>query len=122
MTIWCALRRWDKVEQRAIYQPYILIKQLISVSAISPVQPQGTFEPTLLAYALPASVGAFLGLRVFHAITDLQFQRMLNLALVASGSVLLCREQGPRTIPRKTANADRHDRHRIAARGSSVTF
>lgn len=89
VTIWCAMRGWNKVEQRTIYHPYILVMQLIGVSAISSLQPQGTFEPTLLGYALPASAGAIFGLRVFHAVTDVQFQRMLNLALVASGSALL---------------------------------
>ncbi len=89
ITIWCAMRGWNKVEQRTIYQPYILIMQLIGVSAISLLQPQGAFEPTLLAYAFPAAAGAFFGLRVFHAVTDVQFQRMINLALVASGSALL---------------------------------
>lgn len=89
VTIWCAMRGWDKVEQRAVYQPYILIMQLIGVGALFLLQPRGTFDPALLAYALPGLAGAIFGLRVFRALTDLQFQRMINLALVASGSALL---------------------------------
>jgi uncharacterized protein len=89
VTIWCAMRGWDKVEQRAIYQPYILIMQLIGVGALFLLEPRGVFDPALFAYALPGLAGAIFGLRVFHALTDSQFQRVINLALVASGSALL---------------------------------
>ena len=89
VAIWCGQRGWDKVEQRAVYQPYILIMQIIGFAALSLVQHQSTLKPALFAYALPASAGAILGLRVFHALPDLQFQRLINLALVASGIALL---------------------------------
>ena len=89
VTIWCGMRGWDKVEQRAVYQPYILVMQLVGVGTLFWLQPGGTFDPALLAYALPGLGGAILGLRVFHSLTDLQFQRMINLALVASGIALL---------------------------------
>ena len=72
-----------------VYQPYILIMQLIGVSTLCLLQPHSSFEPALLAYALPGVAGAVLGLRVFHALTATQFQRMLHLALIVSGSTLL---------------------------------
>ena len=59
------------------------------MSTLYLLQPQRSFEPALLAYALPGLAGAVLGLRVFHALTDIQFQRMLYLALVVSGSALV---------------------------------
>jgi uncharacterized membrane protein YfcA len=89
VTIWCAMRGWNKVEQRAIYQPYILIMQVIGVSALSLLQPPGSFEPALLIYALPAMAGTIFGLRVFHTLNDIQFQRLINLALITSGGALL---------------------------------
>ena len=88
VTIWCGMRGWDKVTQRAVYQPYILIMQMIAFGALSLVRHESTLDPTLFAYALPALAGAIIGLRVFHALTDLQFQRMINVALVASGIAL----------------------------------
>ena len=88
VTIWCGMRGWDKVAQRAVYQPYILIMQIIAFGALSLVRHESTLDPTLFAYALPALAGAIIGLRVFHALTDLQFQRMINVALVASGIAL----------------------------------
>ena len=31
MTIWCSMRGWDKQQQRAVYQPYILAMQLLTI-------------------------------------------------------------------------------------------
>lgn len=89
VTIWCAMRGWDKVEQRAVYQPYILIMQLTSVGALFALRPGGMFNPALLAYALPGLAGATLGLRVFHTLTDTQFQRIVCLVMIVAGSALM---------------------------------
>ena len=45
VTIWCGMRGWDKVEQRAVYQPYILIMQLIGVSTLYLLQPHSISSP-----------------------------------------------------------------------------
>lgn len=42
----------------------------------------------LLSHALPGVAGAYVGLRVFHQLTDVQFQRLVNLALIVSGIAL----------------------------------
>jgi uncharacterized membrane protein YfcA len=89
VTIWCGMRGWDKIEQRAVYQPYILIMQIIGFGTLYVLQGPSTLDPALFAYALPGLAGAIIGLRVFHALTDLQFQRMINMALVASGMALM---------------------------------
>jgi len=89
VTIWCGMRGWDKIAQRAVYQPYILIMQIIGFGTLYVLQGPSTFDPVLFAYALPGLAGAIIGLRVFHALTDLQFQRMINMALVASGMALM---------------------------------
>lgn len=88
LTIWCGMRGWDKVEQRAVYQPYILVMQSVALAALTLVQHPQRFDPTLFTYALPALAGAAIGLRVFRALSDGQFQRLINLALVASGIAL----------------------------------
>jgi len=87
-TIWCGMRGWDKVAQRAVYQPYILIMQLAGLGALFLLEPQSALDPAVLAYALPGLAGAVIGLRFFQALSDLQFQRLINLALVASGVAL----------------------------------
>ena len=39
VTIWCALKGWDKAHQRGVYQPFILCMQPISLLAIQLMQP-----------------------------------------------------------------------------------
>jgi len=87
-TIWCGMRGWDKVAQRAVYQPYILVMQLVGLGALFVLKPHSALDLGVLAYALPGLAGAVIGLRFFHGLTDLQFQRLINLALVASGAAL----------------------------------
>jgi uncharacterized protein len=89
VTIWTSMRGWSKLEQRAVYQPYILVMQMAGLGAVSLRRGAPAFDPLQLTYALPALAGAVLGLRVFHALTDRQFERLINAALIASGLLLL---------------------------------
>ena len=34
VTIWCSMRGWDKLRQRAVYQPYILAMQLVTIACL----------------------------------------------------------------------------------------
>jgi len=89
LTIWCGLRGWDKVTQRAAYQPYILVMQLAGLGALVLVKPQqGALAGAHLAYALPGLAGAVVGLRFFRWMSDTQFQRAIYLALIGSGLAL----------------------------------
>ena len=76
------MRGWDKVAQRSIYQPYILILQVVTLVALSLASERAVFSAQLFVYALPGLAGAWLGLRVFQKLTDMQFQRLVNLALL----------------------------------------
>jgi hypothetical protein len=89
VTIWCGMRGWDKVVQRSIYQPYILVIQVLTLIALCAVSERAILDGRLLIYALPGVMGAYLGLRVFHHLTDTQFQRLVNLALIVSGVALM---------------------------------
>ena len=82
------MRGWDKVVQRSIYQPYILILQVSTLAVLSLVGERSVFDAEAAAYALPGLVGAYLGLQVFQRLTDVQFQRIVNLALIFSGLAL----------------------------------
>jgi uncharacterized membrane protein YfcA len=88
VTIWCGMQGWDKVTQRSIYQPYILIVQALTLAALIAVSGRARFDAELLTYALPGIAGAVVGLRIFHRLTDLQFQRLVNVALIVSGVAL----------------------------------
>ena len=88
LPIWCSVRGWDKVTQRAVYQPHILILQLAGMGSLYLLKNGATFDVRLFGYALPALAGAVIGLRAFQAMTDIQFQRAINLAMIASGLAL----------------------------------
>jgi len=88
VTIWCGMRGWDKVAQRSVYQPYILILQVLTLGGISVIGGPSGFDEHLIAYALPGVAGAYLGVRVFQKLNDAQFRRLVNLALIVSGIAL----------------------------------
>ena len=88
VTIWCGMRGWDKVAQRSVYQPYILVLQVLTLGGLSLVSERGVLDGHLIAFALPGVAGAYLGLQVFQKLTDVQFRRLVNLALILSGIVL----------------------------------
>jgi uncharacterized membrane protein YfcA len=77
-----------------VYGLYMLLRRPRSIgggerlAALFLLKPQSTPDPAVLAYALPGLAGAVIGLRFFHRLTDVQFQRLVNLALVASGAAL----------------------------------
>lgn len=87
VTVWCGMRGWDKGVQRSIYQPYILILQILTLGGLS-VAGRCVVNTNMIAYALPAVAGAWLGLQVFQKLSDAQFQRLVNLALIVSGIAL----------------------------------
>ena len=88
VTIWCGMRGWDKVAQRSVYQPYILILQVLTLGGLSVVGGRSVLDGHLIAYALPGVAGAYLGLQVFQKLNDEQFRRLVNLALIGSGIAL----------------------------------
>ena len=88
VTIWCGMRGWDKVTQRSVYQPYILIMQVLTLGGLSIVSGRSILNADLIAYALPGVAGAYLGLQVFQKLSDVQFRRFVHLALIASGIAL----------------------------------
>jgi uncharacterized protein len=88
VTIWCGMRGWEKVVQRSIYQPYILVIQVLTLILLTAVSERAALDGRLLIYALPGIMGAYVGLRVFRRLTDVQFQRLVNLALIVSGAAL----------------------------------
>jgi uncharacterized membrane protein YfcA len=91
VTVWCGMRGWDKSAQRAVYQPYILVMQLLTIACMhedSPHAPVGHAGMTYLAATLFA---AHLGLGVFRALNNQQFGYMVSTLLMASGVLLIAR-------------------------------
>ena len=89
VTIWCALKGWDKAHQRGVYQPFILCMQPMSLLAIQLLQPESPtmarLDWQIFAFIPAALAGAWLGLRIFKRLSDRQFELAVNLLLVLSG-------------------------------------
>jgi uncharacterized protein len=90
VTIWCSMRGWTKAEQRAIYQPFILIMQIATLALLGIARPSHGDKASaeLLLYIVPAIAGTHLGLRIFRSLSQSQFDRVVNLFLIVSGVAL----------------------------------
>ena len=93
VTIWCGIRGWDKQRQRGIYQPFILVMQVLGLSTIALMRSSFTSHIALPLHTLPyvpmAMLGTWSGLRIFRALSDRAFARALNMLLLASGIGLM---------------------------------
>jgi uncharacterized membrane protein YfcA len=89
VTIWCNMRGWTKEQQRAIYQPFILVMQIATLLLLSAIAPTGgNVSLDLALYIIPALAGTHIGLRIFRALSQSQFNVVVDVFLVASGIAL----------------------------------
>ena len=91
VTIWCSMRGWDKLRQRAVYQPYILAMQMVTLVCLrweAPTHVNVAQDLSLVPFALLGAIG---GLAVFQRMTNKQFQVAVSLLLTVSGVGLLAR-------------------------------
>jgi uncharacterized membrane protein YfcA len=89
VTIWCGFKGWSKEQQRALFQPFILIVQLAAIVLMSVpgVIPENrpVFEFAGIVYLPAMLLGSSLGLACFHYLSDRQFSLAVNLMLIVSG-------------------------------------
>jgi uncharacterized membrane protein YfcA len=91
VTIWCSMRGWDKVRQRAVYQPYILFMQLVTLAwlgSAAQFDGRGWQDLKFVPFALLGAIG---GLALFQRMTNKQFQLAVSMLLIASGVGLVAR-------------------------------
>jgi uncharacterized membrane protein YfcA len=91
VTIWCSIRGWDKLRQRATYQPYILVMQIVTIVCLRWQAPAHASVVQDLAFVPFALLGAIGGLAVFQRLTNKQFHGAVSVLLVVSGVGLLVR-------------------------------
>jgi len=91
VTIWCSMRGWDKQRQRALYQPYILVMQLLTIACLRWQGPPAAHAAHDLAFVPFALFGAIGGLAVYQRLTHRQFQTATSALLLVSGAGLLAR-------------------------------
>ena len=88
VTIWCSAHEWDKERQRAIYQPFILGMQLLTLAVLAAFRPWQALELDLITYVPPALIGAHIGLGIFHQLSSAQFNRIVGGLLLLAGIAL----------------------------------
>nr|WP_294556373.1 sulfite exporter TauE/SafE family protein [uncultured Rhodopila sp.] len=89
MSIWCGMKGWDRMRQRAVLQPFILIMQVAALLIISVEQPHAAgligLPPDTLLYIPVSLFGASLGMALCRRMSDFQFARAVNILLIVSG-------------------------------------
>lgn len=91
VAIWCGVRGWDKSVQRGIYQPYILVMQMLTLAVLAYLGETTHIDATYAIFVVPATIGAHIGFRVFQNMTDGQFRKVVNILLIISGFGILGR-------------------------------
>ena len=89
-TLWCALRGWGRDTQRAVFQSFNLVMQVVTMVAYLAT---GTIDATtawMFAVVAPAMlVPTLIGARLYRRFSDAGFQRLVLWLLTASGAVLV---------------------------------
>jgi uncharacterized protein len=91
VTIWCSMRGWDKLQQRAVYQPYILVMQIVTIVWLRWETSTDMHVTQDLRFVPFALLGAIGGLALFQRMTNKQFHVVVSVLLIASGVGLLGR-------------------------------
>jgi uncharacterized membrane protein YfcA len=91
VTIWCSMRGWDKLRQRAVYQPFILAMQLVTVTCLTWTAGPRTEALRHASYVPFALMGAIGGFALYRRMTTQQFHAAVSVLLIVSGAGLLTR-------------------------------
>jgi uncharacterized protein len=91
VAIWCGTRGWDKLTQRCVYQPYILIMQVLTLAVLVTSGGTKQIDMTHGLFVIPAILGAHIGFTIFGKMTDTQFKGLVSALLVVSGLWLLAK-------------------------------
>lgn len=91
VTIWCSRRGWDKLQQRAVYQPYILAMQLLTLACLHWQSPPRAAMASDLVFVPFALFGAIGGFALFQRMNNQQFHVATSVLLLVSGCGLVVR-------------------------------
>lgn len=90
VTLWCALRPWNKYEQRQAYQPYLLVMHLTTIASLATAGTLTRQTGELFLIGTPLVVaGLWAGFRLYRRIDDQAYRRIVLWLLLASGVSLL---------------------------------
>ena len=89
-TLWCALRGWGRDAQRAVFQSFNLVMQVVTMAAYLATGTISAETAWLFAIVAPAMLlPTLIGARLYRRFSDAGFQRLVLLLLTASGAILV---------------------------------
>ena len=88
-TIWTQLRGWPKEVARGVYQPYVIVMQVITFAGIMWIAFDRTGLTLLLVVLPPLLAGTWIGWRLYGRLDDRRFRQALAVLLIASGLTLV---------------------------------
>jgi uncharacterized protein len=88
-TVWTQLRGWPKEIARAVYQPYIIIIQAITLIGIMLVAFDRVGVIMLVAVLPPLMLGTWIGWQLYGKLDERRFRQALAVLLIASGATLV---------------------------------
>jgi len=88
-TIWTQLRGWPKQMARAVYQPYIIVIQSVTVVGIILASYDRAGLVLVLLVLPPLALGTWIGWQLYGRMNDLRFRQALAVLLIASGATLV---------------------------------
>jgi uncharacterized membrane protein YfcA len=94
IAIWCCMRGWDKVQQRSVFQPYILVMQVVTLVILTLMGGSNSLNFSYALYAIPAVFGCHLGLLLFERLSNQQFNRLVSAFLIISGISMIAKMLG----------------------------
>jgi len=89
VTIWCSMRGWDKLRQRATYQPFILAMQVVTIACLRVAAPSAQLAADGMHFVPFAVLGAIGGFALYQRMSSGQFHAATSALLIVSGLGLL---------------------------------
>lgn len=88
-TIWTQLRGWPKEMARAVYQPYVIVMQVMTFAGILWIAFARANLMLLVVILPPLLLGTWIGWKLYGKLDDRRFRQALALLLIASGLTLV---------------------------------
>jgi uncharacterized membrane protein YfcA len=88
-TIWTQLRHWPKNVARGVYQPFILLTQMMTLILVGFVAFSMTDAILLLIALPPLLLGVVTGWALYGRLDEKRFKQLIAAFLIASGATLV---------------------------------
>jgi len=88
-TIWTQLRGWPKEMARAVYQPYVIVMQAVTLAGILWVAFDRADLRLLIVTLPPLFLGTWIGWKLYGKLDDRRFRQAIAALLIASGVTLI---------------------------------